>query len=257
MKNGSSDLSDICVAGITPFTTIDFPGKLAAVFYLQGCPWRCRYCCNSEFWSLPDASLPSDHASVPAPTSGVGVSPEKMKQFLLARKGHLDGIVFSGGEPTIHKRLPVWMSAVRALGYQVGLHTAGANPELLRAILPFCDWVGMDVKAPFHLYEKITMIPGSGTAARMSVQMLMASQVPYELRTTIHPELLSDDDVLAMIRELVSLGATRHVLQLFRPDHCADKKLVLNYPLTAGVSDSLLIALRGLLKDFSVRGKNE
>jgi pyruvate formate lyase activating enzyme len=232
-----ADLHDICVAGITPFTTIDFPGRLAGVFYLQGCPWRCRYCCNSEFW----------------PLAGKMVSPEKILQFLDSRKGHLDGIVFSGGEPTLHERLPVWMKAVKDMGYEIGLHTGGIFPERLKKILPLCDWVGMDIKAPFDLYERITLDPQSGAWAKESARILLDSKVPYEFRTTVHPDLLSEEEILAMVRDLVSLGARNYALQSFRSDHCPDKKLgERNIPFLK-ISPGLRSALETMLADFRVR----
>jgi pyruvate formate lyase activating enzyme len=235
----TNDLKDICVAGITPFTTIDFPGRLAGVFYLQGCPWRCRYCYNSEFWPLP--------------AEGQGIPLEKVLHFLDSRKSQLDGIVFSGGEPTLHERLPVWMKAVKALGFEIGLHTGGIYPERLKEALPVCDWVGMDIKAPFVLYEKITQVPQSGEAVRKSAEMLVASRVPHEFRTTFHPGLLSEDEVLAMARELSALSVPNYVIQSFHPEHCPDKELRESALPGTGISLSLRSTLRSLFPSFHVR----
>ena len=234
-----NSLEDICVAGITPFTTIDFPGRLAGVFYLQGCPWRCRYCYNSEFWPLPPA--------------GTRVPLEKILHFLTARKGHLDGIVFSGGEPTVHERLPVWMKAVKDMGFEIGLHTGGMVPGRLEEILPLCNWVGMDIKAPFSLYEKVTQIKGSGELARQSAALVLASGVAYEFRTTVHPELLSEKDILEMARELVSMGCKNYVLQIFRADHCPDKELRESDVPVADISANLRQTLKSLFPSFHVR----
>jgi len=234
------NLEGICVAGITPFTTIDFPGRLAGVFYLQGCPWRCRYCCNSEFWKFP----PSD-SLVPL---------DKILRFLNARKGHLEGIVFSGGEPTLHEDLPAWMRAVKDMEFEIGLHTGGISPERLEKVLPLCDWVGMDIKAPFALYERITRIPGSGEIARKSAELILRSGVPYEFRTTVHPDLLSEDEILSMVRELVSLGARHYSLQVFRPDHCPDELLRENHLQGRGISGNLRSTLERMLETFHLRG---
>ena len=246
MENGASDLSDICVAGITPFTTIDFPGRLAGVFYLQGCSWRCRYCYNSEFWPLPDlqAGMPSSGQTIPL---------EKILHFLDSRKGHLDGIVFSGGEPTIHEHLPAWMKAVKDMGFEIGLHTGGMIPERLEQVLPFCNWVGLDIKAPFHLYEKVTLVAGSGDKVRQSVEFVLASGVAYEFRTTFHPAVLSEGDVLGMARELAKKGCKRYALQMFHHDHCFDKELRESAIPTAGISADLRQNLKALFSDFLVR----
>ncbi len=237
----AGNLEDICVSGITPFTTIDFPGRLAGVFYLQGCPWRCRYCYNSEFWPLPDRQ------------AGHGVPPEKILEFLNSRKGRLEAIVFSGGEPTIHERLAVWMRAVKAMGFEIGLHTGGMFPERLTEVLPLCSWVGMDIKAPFHHYEKVTGMAKSGEVARRSAELVIASGIPYEFRTTFHPEVLSEDEVLEMARELATMGCKRYVLQSFRPDHCPDKELRENAVSMAGISADLRRNLKSLFPDFLIR----
>ena len=239
MKNGTGNLNDICVAGITPFTTIDFPGRLAGVFYLQGCPWRCRYCYNSEFWPMPSA--------------GQNILPEKIFQFLDSRRGHLDGIVFSGGEPTIHKHLPIWMKAVKDMGFEIGLHTGGMVPERLELVLPFCDWVGFDVKAPFNLYEKVTQVAESGESARRGAELVLASGVAYEFRTTVHPVLLSEKEILEMARELVSMGCRHYTLQMFRSDHCPDKELRESSVPGVGISAWLDAALRSLFLNFQIR----
>ena len=242
----ASDLSDICVAGITPFTTIDFPGRLAGVFYLQGCPWRCRYCYNAEFWPLPSAF----HGS---PPSGSTIPLEKILHFLDSRKGHLDGIVFSGGEPTIHDHLPAWMKAVKEMGFEIGLHSGGMVPERLEQVLPFCNWVGLDIKAPFHLYEKVTQSPGSGDKARRSAELVLTSGVAYEFRTTFHPAVLSEGDVLFMARELAEKGCKRYAIQMFHPDHCFDKELRESAVPTAGISADLRQNLHVLFPQFLMR----
>lgn len=234
-----SSLDDICVAGITPFTTIDFPGRLAGVFYLQGCPWHCRYCYNTEF--------------LPLPPSGKIIPIEKILQFLQARRNHLEAIVFSGGEPTVHESLGDWMKAVKSMGYLIGLHTNGMRPERLRAVLPLCDWVGMDLKAPFSMYERITRVPGSGEAARQSAACVIESKVRHEFRTTVHPDLLSEEDILSLAREIASLGASHYVLQNFRPEHCSDKELRESTAAATGISANLRVSLNNLFPDFQVR----
>jgi pyruvate formate lyase activating enzyme len=239
MLNAPSDLAGICVTGITPFTTIDFPGRLAGVFYLQGCPWRCRYCYNAEFWPLSPA--------------GQNIPLEQILHYLNFRKGHLDGIVFSGGEPTIHERLPAWMKAVKDMGFEIGLHTGGMVPERLREVLPLCSWVGLDIKAPFHLYEKVTRVADCGDRARRSAELVLASGVAYEFRTTFHPAILSEDDILAMAGELVSMNCQHYTLQMFRPDYCADKELRESALAVSGISANLRQTLKSLFQGFQVR----
>jgi anaerobic ribonucleoside-triphosphate reductase activating protein len=199
------------IGGIIPFTTIDYPGALAAVLFCQGCPWRCPYCHNTHLRAF------SKKANYPWP---------RILELLKERKGFLDAVVFSGGEPIQQPDLKEAIQDVQALGFQAGLHTAGGDPDRLAAILPLINWVGMDIKAPFDRYERITRMPGSGAAAKKSAQMIIASGISYEFRTTVHPDLISLDDLKRIVAELTALGAKHYAVQQFREAGCKDSGLV-------------------------------
>ncbi len=174
-------MADLRIGGLARLSTSDWPGELVAAIFCQGCPWDCPYCHNPHL--LPATGEPAmDWAEVLA--------------FLERRRGLLDGVVFSGGEPTLQPALPAAIQAVRAMGFRIGLHTAGAFPDRLAGLLPLVDWVGLDVKAPFDDYERITGVPGSGEQALASLQHLLESGVAYEVRTTAHPDLLNRNDIL-------------------------------------------------------------
>ncbi len=192
------------VGGLTRLTSIDFPGRLAAVVFCQGCPWRCGYCHNPE---LLDATAPAamDWAEVLA--------------FLQTRCGLLDGVVFSGGEPTLQTALPGALAAVRGLGFETALHTGGMYPDRLARALPLLNWVGLDIKAPLHCHDAITGVPGSGARARESLHLLLASGVPFECRTTWHPDLFGNDQLLALAEELAQCGVQHWVVQQRRMPH--------------------------------------
>lgn len=219
--------SDLVIGGLVPFTTIDFPGRLAAVVFCQGCPWRCDYCYNRHLWaSTGEKALP--WADVLA--------------FLKARQGILDGVVFSGGEASLQPGLPDALRQVRALGYKAALHTNGAFPEKLKALLPLLDWVGLDIKAPFALYEKVTGIAGSGEKAEQALKLLQEWGGAFETRTTADLSLLSEDDLLEIARELAARGVKNWVLQPCRKNgetHLLD--------------EALLARLRALLPTIVVR----
>jgi len=174
----------LSIGGLTPFTTIDYPGKLSAVVFCQGCPWRCSYCHNQH---LLDAGQ-----------SGT-VTWQEIIRFLEQRRGLLDAVVFSGGEPTMQPTLPEALQAIRRMGFLTGLHTGGAYPEQLAACLPHIDWVGMDLKAPFELYDQITGVAGSGTLAEQSAELLRPSGVSHQFRTTVDPFLLADNRIEKML----------------------------------------------------------
>jgi pyruvate formate lyase activating enzyme len=208
------------VGGLTPLSTTDWPGMLAAVVFCQGCPWRCGYCHNPDL--------------IPARGDNE-IAWEEVMSFLRRRQGLLDGVVFSGGEPTLQRDLPQAMREVRALGFRIGLHSGGAYPDKLAAVLPLVDWVGLDVKAPFAAYPRITGAAGSGAPALASLEHLLASGVDHEIRTTVHPALLADAEVEQLAQALSSRGVKRYVVQAFRSQGCRDEALCSetkrNYPL--------------------------
>ncbi|MEJ2117826.1 MAG: anaerobic ribonucleoside-triphosphate reductase activating protein [Alphaproteobacteria bacterium] len=201
---------DLRIGGFARLSTCDWPGKLAATIFCQGCPWSCPYCHNPHL-------IPA-HGKEQHPWADILTTLEK-------RRGLLDGVVFSGGEPTSQKALLKAMQTVRAMGFNIGLHTGGPYPERLAAVLPLVDWVGFDIKAPFADYERITGVPGSGEKASASLRHLLASGVAYELRTTVHPALLDDAAMKQIRNELAALGAGNHVVQTFRPMGCANEEL--------------------------------
>jgi pyruvate formate lyase activating enzyme len=191
--------SPVPVGGITPFTTVDWPDRLAAVLFLKGCPWRCPYCHNPEFQKLAGEIHPW----------------EEVMAMLGDRKGFLDGVVFSGGEPTMHPGLMEALIQVRDLGFKTALHTGGNYPERLKELLGrgLIDWVGFDIKAPFEDYSLITGMPDSGPRARRSLQILVDSGVEYEMRTTVYAPVLDQDRMGVMACEMDQMGAGNLVLQ--------------------------------------------
>lgn len=197
----------IRVGGLTPLTAIDYPGCLSAVVFCQGCPWRCGYCHNPHLLQRSAAA---------------GIEWKDVRSFLFRRIGLLDAVVFSGGEPTLQKSLPQAMEEVRSLGFRIGMHTSGAHPRRLEAALPFVDWVGMDVKAPFDSYESVTHVRESGKKARRSIESILKSGVDCEFRTTVHPEWKGMGEIEKIARELEGLGAGHYRVQPFRPGGCLD-----------------------------------
>lgn len=198
------------VGGLTPFTATDYPGKLAAVVFVSGCPWRCGYCHNPHLQTRVGDGL---------------LEWRDVIARLQRRVGLIDAVVFSGGEPTIDPALGDAMREVRALGFGVGLHTAGAYPRRLQEVLPLVDWVGMDIKAlPAH-YDTVTRIADSARHALASAELVLASGVAHEFRTTVHPDLHRGPDILALAQSLQAMGVRHYALQVFRETGCADGNL--------------------------------
>ncbi|MBK5964079.1 anaerobic ribonucleoside-triphosphate reductase activating protein [Thiocystis minor] len=210
------DAESLRIGGLTRLTTIDYPGELAAVIFCQGCPWRCRYCHNRDLLD-PDANTVIDWREV--------------IQFLTQRRGLLDAVVFSGGEPTAQQALSSAMSEARGLGFKIGLHTSGAYPERLRRLLPLLDWVGLDIKALPEDYDRITGVEGSGKPAWESLSRLLESGIALEVRTTVMPDW-TPPEVAAIAHALADVGVKNYALQGCDTQHALDRNLPnLRFPL--------------------------
>ena len=208
VPRGSARERELQVGGLTPFSSIDYPGQLSAVVFVQGCPWRCGYCHNPHLQSREQGDGPC--------WSGV-------LHFLRQRAGLLDAVVFSGGEPTLDPALPQAIDQVRALGFKVGLHSAGIHPQRLQAVLPRVDWVGLDIKAPLADdagHARVTGRRGSASPVRRSlaalVQQARTRDLPFECRTTAHPALLDATALLAVADDMAAAGVVHWVLQIAR-----------------------------------------
>jgi pyruvate formate lyase activating enzyme len=231
-----ADQNALTLGGLVPFSTVDFPGRLAAVLFTQGCPLRCRYCHNPHLRRR---------------TSGLTRDWPATLAWLRRRTGLLDAVVFSGGEPTVQPGLADALAEVRDLGFATGLHSAGTHPRRLAQVLKLRDWVALDVKAPFDRYAVVTGSPRSGAQARRALDAVLASGISYELRTTVHAALLGAADLLAITEDLQARWVRRWVLQAFRPTGCVDPALLT--PTRPGWLDAVLPSLRALVPDIVVR----
>ncbi|MER5888893.1 anaerobic ribonucleoside-triphosphate reductase activating protein [Streptomyces sp. NPDC001941] len=193
----------IRIGGWARLSTCDWPGRLVATVFCQGCPWRCGYCHNPE---LLDPRVPA------------AVSWGAVTVHLARRRGLLDGVVFSGGEPLLQAGLADAVRQARALGFAVGLHTGGAYPRRFGQLLGegLLDWVGFDVKAHPEAYEKVTATPNSAFPAARSLRLLLDSGVPHEVRTTVDPDLLDAAGVTALRSWTERQGVRGHVLKTAR-----------------------------------------
>jgi pyruvate formate lyase activating enzyme len=186
------------VGGLTRLSATDYPGRFCAVVFCQGCVWRCGYCHNPHL--LPRKG----HTEL---------AWAEVMAFLRRRRGLLDAVVFSGGEPTLQAGLAAAMQEVKALGFLIGLHTAGIVPRHLARVLPLVDWVGMDIKAPFADYDRVTGVPTSGPHARASMELILASGVACQFRTTVQPGSPDSSSVVRVSALLQEKGVASHVVQ--------------------------------------------
>jgi len=194
------------IKGLVKTSLVDFPGKIAAVLFVGGCNFRCPYCYNTELVLTP-FQLPT-------------LTQERLTRFFCSRKEWLDGVVISGGEPTIYPDLPALLGWIKEFGYAVKLDTNGSNPDMLQALIDggLVDYVALDIKAPLssERYQVFSQGCDGVEKIRTAVEILMSSGVSYEFRTTVVPGLVSREDVLQIAQKLK--GAQRYYLQQFRPE---------------------------------------
>lgn len=202
-KSKKLSADSLNIAGMIPLSTVDWPGKLVASLFLQGCPWRCPYCHN--------------HDLIPVKVPGQ-VSWGQVVALLQRRRGMLDGVVFSGGEATLQPALPAAMRQVKERGYLVGLHSAGAYPRRLKEILDshLVDWLGLDVKALPENYERVAGVSTAGTKAWESLRVALAAGVDLEVRITVFPD--GPRDAVEVARHCRKLGVENLALQVARSE---------------------------------------
>lgn len=174
------------VFDITKFTTLDYSDHLACIFWFAKCNMRCSYCYN------------------PRIVHGEGIlTNEEILNFLKSRRGKLDGVVLSGGECTLNPDLIELCEEIKELGFKIKLDTNGLNPEVLKELIDFSlvDFIALDYKAPANKFKEITK-NGSIEKFYKTLDMLIDKKFPFEARTTVHSNLLSEDDINSIILDL-------------------------------------------------------
>lgn len=197
------------IGGFQKVSLIDYPGKISAVVFTQGCNFRCPFCHNPE---LVDPERFANR--IPEP---------EILAFLEKRKGRLDAVVITGGEPTLQSELIPFTIHLKAMGYLIKLDTNGALPDVLENMLGrrLIDYLAMDIKAPLERYGEITKTKTDVERIRRSISLIMGSGVDYEFRTTAVRSLLGLQELEAIGRLIP--GAKRFVLQKFVPTKTLDR----------------------------------
>jgi pyruvate formate lyase activating enzyme len=201
------------IGGLNTFSVSDFPGKVSAVVFTQGCNFRCRFCHNG--FLIPH-DIPNDL-----------LIPEKVFfKFLKRRRNQLDAVVVSGGEPTIQPDLSTFLYRIKSLGFLVKLDTNGSKPDVLKMLLKkdLVDYIAMDIKAPLDSYDYVACAYLSDIEKiPKSITIIASSGVRHEFRTTV-VELYSSYFDMSQIRKLIPPGSP-HRLQKFDPEHALDPTL--------------------------------
>lgn len=213
------------LAGLTKCSFVDYPGLTACVLFVPGCNYDCFYCHNRGL-------IDGTHEVL---------LPGYVEDFLKRRASMLDGVVVTGGEPTLQPGLSVFLEKMKTLGYKTKLDTNGSNPEAVKELLDkhLCDYVAVDYKAPALRYKEICGPRADPNKVLSTIRILLASSVPFEVRTTVIPQL-TGEDLVAMAKELPPLP--RYVLNRYRkPEKYLpeDEERVNRTPYTQAEVDAL------------------
>lgn len=229
------------IRGFIETSFLDWDGKVTSVIFVPGCNFRCPFC-NNGLLVLKAESLPP-------------VDPALIDGFILKRKDFIDGVVITGGEPTLQSDLPEYIKHLKSLDFLVKLDTNGTNPPMLRALLEqkLLDYVALDIKAPLdERYRTVTNAAFDPGVVSQSVKLLMGSEIEYEFRTTVCPALLKREDVLDLVRSIA--GAKKFVLQQFVPKDTLDATLAKVTPYSKEEFVKLAAACREFVKNTIIRG---
>jgi len=174
------------IHSITKFTTLDYPNHLACILWFAKCNMACPYCYNPRI-VRENGTISTDEAL----------------RFLQSRQGRLDGVVLSGGECTLYLDLKAFCEAIKALGYKIKIDTNGTNPDILEKLLTCkaIDYVALDYKSPWNGYQTLTHY-AHPKRVEQSLELLLKSELPFEVRTTWHSDFLSINDVNTIIEDL-------------------------------------------------------
>ena len=195
-------MREVQIGGVVSFTTIDYPGKLAAVLFLVGCPLRCTYCSN------PHLLLPHDGE----------YDTGKILEWLRQRVGKLEAVVFSGGEALMQGDATIeYMKQVRALGFKIGLHTNGFYPETLKRASEYVDWIGLDFKATREKYPDLTGQNIAYENMMRSLDVWLSTGKELEVRITCDPRYVDKNDLIQIANILSERGVKNIAVQKYVP----------------------------------------
>ncbi len=215
------------IGGLQKLSLIDYPGRLSCIIFTIGCNFRCSYCYNPSLVKGTCERIPL----------------KEIFRFLGKRKKLLEGVIITGGEPTIHNDLPDFIQRIKKMSFLVGLETNGTNPQMIKELIStrLVDYIAMDVKAPLEKYEKIVNVKVDLERIKESIDVIMNSRIEYEFRTTCYP-LLSKDDFIEVFRLIK--GAKKYGIQQFLNKNTLIKTDLKPYP------DKFLYELKKISENY-------
>jgi pyruvate formate lyase activating enzyme len=227
------------IGGFQKTSLLDYPDRISAIVWASGCNFRCPFCYN------PSLAL----------GNGNVFPEEEILSFLSKRKGLVEGVVVTGGEPLMQDDLPVFLTKIKSLGFLVKVDTNGSYPEKLEGLIEnhLVDYIAMDVKAPKEKYQQLAGVPVDVSKINASIDLIKKNAPQYEFRTTFVPTLLTKEDIVEIARWLK--GADRYFLQQFKKmTPVLSKGLDQVVPYPREYFQETLAAIQPFFKQCSVRG---
>ena len=233
------------IQGLQKLTLLDYPGKIACTVFLGGCNFRCPFCHNGGLVLADDAD-------------GI-MSVDELLAFLDSRRGRLQAVCISGGEPTLHSDLPELIGEIKSRGFEVKLDTNGTNPEMLSSLISdgLIDYVAMDIKNSLEKYESTAGVNSKFEiqnsklidSVRQSAEFLMQGRVDFEFRTTLAKELHTVDDIDRIGKWLS--GTEKYFLQTYRDE--GDLLVGGFTAFSPEETEELLAVLKGYIPSAEIR----
>ncbi len=237
------------IKGFLENSLIEWEGKIASVIFLPGCNFRCPWC------HVPDlAFYPENLETVPF---------RQVEEVIRGQQGWLDGVVISGGEPTVHASLPEFIEQIKDRDVLVKLETNGSHPEMLRELIEdgLIDSVAMDIKNAVESvklkveskkYEKTVGMRIDVGKIRESMDILMKGNIDYEFRTTVVPAFLSEKDIEEIAKSI--RGAKKYVLQQFVPENAYEEEMMRLKPYSREKFEEMARRAGAYVEECQVRG---
>ena len=218
------------IGGFQKLTLVDYPGHTACIVFTQGCNFKCPFCHNSDLISCNNSNK---------------IDEQVLFDYLDKRKGLIDGVCISGGEPLLQKDIELFIKKIKEKGYKIKLDTNGSNPSLLKELLDegYLDYVAMDIKNSFTKYDLTTGIKTNIEKIKESINILKSSTIDYEFRTTIAKELHTLDDLKNILEYIGS--NVKFYIQNYR-----DCEQVLKKGLTEFNKNELLLIKENLERKY-------
>jgi pyruvate formate lyase activating enzyme len=200
------------IGALQKVSLIDYPGEICAIVFTQGCNFRCPYCHNPEL--------------VNPEMYGECLLEEEIFSFLAKRKGKIDAVTITGGEPTIQNDLIDFVKRVRKTGYAIKVDTNGSHPEVIEKLISMklLDYIAMDIKSPADKFKALTKSDIGYHTITQTIELIMKSGISYEFRTTVLKKLLDENDIVNIAHSI--RNARLYVLQQFVPSKVLDRGLM-------------------------------